>query len=246
MNSNKLWMIGLVAIGLLSAFSASAIADESNTFNGATISIAWGESGPSGNSWNLNVPGNTDGSPDSHPADGSYNGSGLLFEWADVYFNADPIIAGNFAVTNNSPVPQTFSLNVIMPTAFATGGSTTHDGGSAITVSDANFSGGSSLSTFAGFSIYASKVNGSVSHTLFDSPYSLTTPPGTTNAAFLNFGPLAGPGVALITSIGIDHTFTLSPGDRATVNSNYRIVPEPATLSLFVIGTVVMLRRRAR
>lgn len=237
-----------MAVGLVCVLGQSARADETNAFQGATISILWGDTGTE-NDWDLEVPGNTDGSPISTPPDGSYNGNGLLFEWSGVYFNADPIIAGNFAVTNNSAVPQTFSLNVIMPTAFVTGGTTSHAGGSAISVSDANFAGGSSMSTFAGFSIYASKVNGVTSHTLYNAPYSLTTPvifPPSTASDNAGFGFIPGPGVALITSIGIDHTFTLSPGDRATVNSNYIIVPEPATMSLFVIGSLMILRRKSR
>ena len=53
------------------------------------------------------------------------------------------------------------------------------------------------------------------------------------NLAFRGF---AGPNA--LTSIGIEHQFSLTPGDRATFTSFFNVqpVPEPTSLSLLAIG----------
>ncbi|MBX3395225.1 MAG: PEP-CTERM sorting domain-containing protein [Phycisphaerae bacterium] len=234
-------LLAVAAIALVSIGSV-ARADESNAFQGATITLSWG----SGNSWTLPIPGSTDGSPEYSVPDGSQSTSGWTLTWSNVYFNADPVVAGVFAVTNNTGVTQTYSLNVLMPTAFATGGSTTISGGSAISVVDANASGGMTMSATSGSSIYTAKVNGVGVRTLFDDPYTLSNPPPFATSDNLNYGPEAGPNVAFLNNIGIDHSFTLSPGDQATVNSVFVIVPEPTTMSLLVLGSVFVLRRKTR
>lgn len=241
MNLKKLAVTAVAVI----AVSASAVrASDDNPFMGASISLSHANG-----TWNIDIPANADGSSTVNVPDGQQNGNGWSMAWTDVFFDADPFIAGNFAVTNGTGAPQTFTLTVTMPTAFATGGSTTIDGGTAITVADANGSASATMSTLAPEPVYSAEINGGlVARTLFDHAYSLSPVPAAfaTTADFDNYFGEAGPAVALISDVTIVHTFVLSPGDRATVNSTFNIVPEPATMALLAIGAFAIVRRRIR
>lgn len=232
----------VVALSALIVVGADVRASEDNPFLGATISIA-NENGPL---WGIEFGPTQDGSPTYNPEDGGYDGDpGFGMDWFGVSFDADPFIAGGFVVTNNMAVDQTFTLTVSMPTAFATGGSTTIDGSSALTIADANGVGGGVLSTSAPDPVYSAEINGgTVARTLFDHDYSLTAPALLTNNDGMSYVGEAGPAVGFLNSISIVHTFTVTPGDRATVNSTFNIVPEPATLALFGLGAISLIRRR--
>lgn len=231
---------------VISANVGTAIADETNVFTSASMSLTWSDNnGTSGDhAWNWT---GTSGGPTYDPADGQWTiPSTGLFQWDTVHFDADPVISGNFAVTNNTAVTQTFTLNISMPTVFVAG-ATTIFGGSAISINDSDISGLATLGTAPGTSIYRAKVDGAVVHSLYAPGYSLAAsfPFPVTNSDSLSYAFLPGPaGVAV--DIGIDHTFTLSPGDRATINSTFVIIPEPATLSLLAFGVVAIIRRKSR
>lgn len=222
----------------------TAQADESNVFTSATMSVSWNTG-----QWSTTWHGSGTGGTTHSPEDGSQNlgGGALLLEWTDVFFDADPVIAGNFAVTNNTAVTQTFVLNISMPTFFPAA-TTTIFGGSGITINDSNINGSATMGTVPGVSMYRAKVDGVVVHTLFDSPYSLSSgfPSPILASDSQNYAFLAGPNGGVLVDIGIDHTFTLSPGDRATINSTFVIIPEPATMGLLVLGGLFILRRKSR
>jgi hypothetical protein len=80
------------------------------------------------------------------------------------------------------------------------------------------------------------------SASLFIPAYSLAAPPGGTNGATQSFGTFPGsiPGPAVASFIGIQHIFSLTPGDTATFNSTFHLVavPEPATFGLVLLGLV--------
>jgi hypothetical protein len=46
------------------------------------------------------------------------------------------------------------------------------------------------------------------------------------------------------TDLEIVFTFTLSPGDVATMNGRLEVVPEPATMVLLGLGALLMRRRK--
>jgi PEP-CTERM motif len=48
------------------------------------------------------------------------------------------------------------------------------------------------------------------------------------------------------TNMGIQHSFTLTGGDSATMNSTFTIVPEPATMALAALGALGLVVVRAR
>ncbi len=222
-----------------------AVADETNFFTSAAMDLTWNDGTNGGDrTWNWTGTGD---STTYNPPDGSWNIPQTgVFSWQNVHFDADPMISGAFSVTNNTAVTQTFTLNISMPTVFVAG-STTIFGSSSISINDANSSTSASMGTSGGTSIYRAKVDGSVVKTLFDAPYSLSSgfPFPITASDSMSYAFLPGPaGVAV--DIGIDHTFTLSPGDIATVNSTFVIIPEPATLSLLAFGVVALIRRKSR
>ncbi len=235
----------LLAVALVALATTPALASNNNPFLGATIDLTWGN----GTVTNIaDIGPNTDGSPIFNVPDDSITSPGnWMMAWDGVSFDADPFIAGNFAVTNMQPTDQTFVLTVTMLTAFNTGGSTTVDGGTAISISDANGSGSATMSTFPGSPIYSAEINGgTVARTLFDDVYSLSplALPFAVTGDFDNYFAEAGPAVGTLTDISIVHTFTVSPGDRATVNSTFNIVPEPATLTILALGGIALVRRR--
>lgn len=74
-------------------------------------------------------------------------------------------------------------------------------------------------------------------------------PPGGTASSTASFGVFPGsvPGPAVAGFIGIQHVFSLTPGDRATFNSTFHlVVPEPGSLALLGLSLLVLaVRRRA-
>jgi hypothetical protein len=124
-------------------------------------------------------------------------------------------------------------------------------GSSTISINDANASGSATLSAPAGGSVYEGRINGVTQATLFDDPYTLSPsfPPSTagdtgsfsgTTSTALNAGD----------TLSLKHTFVLSAGDSATGNSNFTVIPEPASLVLVAIiglvGCGYRLRCRSR
>lgn len=176
-------------------------------------------------------------------SDGSHSGSGYVFEWSGVSLDTDPGVSGNWAVTNTSLVTQTMILAVILP-VLPVAPSSLMFGSTSVTVADANFDGIGTLTSLAPLPVYTGLIDALpvAATALLAHPYVLAAPPGGTIGATASFGVFPGtvPGPAVVGSIGIQHVFTLTPGDRATFNSTFFLiaVPEPGTLALLVTGLV--------
>jgi hypothetical protein len=202
--------------------------------------------------WTSDVAGIPDGTGTGYTvADGSYDYGPGSYEvtWQQVSFDVDPRVAGVWAVTNNSGLTQNFTLSVSVPVLPVLPSSLMF-GSSTISVGDAGGAAGATLATLAGFPMYAGQIDGSTALPLFGDPFSLAVPFGTNGSTQFAGAPPPGtlPGPAALLTIGIEHRFSLSPGDQATFNSVYEIVaiPEPGTAMLLVLGLgALALRRRA-
>ncbi len=163
--------------------------------------------------------------------------------------DTDPFINGVFGLTNNTAATQTFVLNVSLPIAPPVTPSSLIGGSVGGSVTDANNSGAATVATIAGVPFYNGLIDGVGALPIYPDPFSVSAPfsGGTANILALNPG-LPGPtipGPAALTSIGINHTFTLTAGDTIALTSFFVVVPEPASLGLLACGALLIgLKRR--
>jgi hypothetical protein len=169
-------------------------------------------------------------------------------QW-DLVLDPDPSVAGSIALTNTAATTQTFTLNVSQPLAASTAAGSSISGSSGISLLDAN---GDSLSTAGaptGSAIYTAFINSPAVNqkTLFPAPYTLIKN-GTPGGIAVDSQTIASGSTtsAAATIMGIQHSFTLTPGDSATVNSSFIItpVPEPCTVVLAAIGGLGLMAVR--
>lgn len=182
---------------------------------------------------------------------GSMDTDNWEFDW-NMTVDPDPFVDALFAIKNVSGVTQTFVVSVTMPIAPPVLPSSLMGGSAALTVTDANFTDGATLSTQAGTPFYSGEIDGVGVLSLFDDPYTLSAAFGS-NSDSMSAG-LPGPtipGPAALNSIGIRHVFTLTPGDSASLTSSFIVVavPEPQSWLLMLVaiggvGWMFALRRR--
>jgi hypothetical protein len=190
------------------------------------------------------------------PFDASTIGEGnwVIDSWTSTV-NTDPFVQNNFLVTNNMAAVQTFTVTVILPIPPQV---VNQYIASSITASvlDSDGNAGSSAATLGqsgGTPIYQAFLNAPPP----PATLSLLPPVGSgalpatcaVNGCFASAG--AGPAAGffaptLASSIGIQLTFTLSPGDSASVLSRFEVVPEPGTGLLLGLGLLAVgwIRRR--
>ncbi len=161
----------------------------------------------------------------------------------DLIIDPDPSISGVAAFTNLAGVTMNFTYNVSANSTIAIANPIV-DGTSTITLVD-NGNNGATMAALAGDSIYRAFIQASTQETLFDDPYSLVAPPNGFDLDGANWGPQAATvPLAFGDVFGINHDFSLTAGDQASVNSDFNIVPEPATMMLLVFGGMSLIRRR--
>jgi hypothetical protein len=184
--------------------------------------------------------------------DGTWSGSGAKIQWSNVEGDLDPGVSGVWSVTNNTGTTQIYTLSIILPVLPVVPSSLMF-GSSTLSVSDANFDGSATLASVTPFATYNGLIDLAAvpAAALFADPYSLVVSSGGgTTGATASFGSFPGtvPGPAVAGSIGIQHVFSLSAGDSATLNSTFflQAVPEPGTLMLAVSGLlgIGLLARR--
>lgn len=163
-------------------------------------------------------------------------------ELVDLEFDPDPFVLNNVLVTNTSGATQTYTIGTILPTTFAapsliSGSITTQviDGGS----------DGATAAALPGSSIYKALIDGVTVATMQDDVFLVTAPAEGVDNALDSFGPAVN-AVPVGSFIGITLTFSLTPGDTASILSRFDVVPipEPATLTLLALGGVLLVRRR--
>jgi hypothetical protein len=166
----------------------------------------------------------------------------------DVLVKPDPFINAAYALTNPSNSTQVYNLLTTLPVAPPIVPSSLMGGSTGGSLTDANFDGSATVSTIGpGTSFYAGQIDGVSVLPLYSDPnsWSVWFPGQTVNIPQISAG-LPGPtlpGPAVLTSIGILHQFSLTPGDAVSLTSFFVAVPEPASLALLAIGTLVLRRR---
>lgn len=159
----------------------------------------------------------------------------------------DPYISASYTLVNTDANTLTYTLITSLPIvpvitpASLMGGST----GGALT--DANFNGVATAGTGGGQPLFAGLIDGATALSIYPHPsaWSVAFAGQTLNIPDANVG-LPGPtiaGPAVMTDIGIRNQFTLTPGDRVTLNAFFVVTPEPSSCVLLVLGAFAALRR---
>jgi hypothetical protein len=171
--------------------------------------------------------------------------AGYQLYFHDVSLDLDPSISASVDVVNTTASVQTYTLIYTLPVspipgsslmAGSTQGGVTDTGGDGATLSTAG----------PGTALYYGRIDNVNVLPLWPNLKTITAGgflSGSDNtSAGLPGVTIPGPGV--VSSIGIQHQFTLTPGDRATFTSVFVVVPEPGALSLLAIGGLALLYRR--
>jgi hypothetical protein len=169
----------------------------------------------------------------------------------DMTVKEDPWINALIGVTNNTAVTQTFTFEVMLPVAPALSSPTYHGGSMQGGITDATTNGSNAtLTNVPGLALYIGKIDGVGVLDLYPDPpgISVSAPfdGGSANILAVSDG-LPGPTLGsgdVNNSIAIQHSFTLTAGDTATMSSYFIVVPEPGTLSLLGLGGLALMRRR--
>ena len=167
-------------------------------------------------------------------------------DW-NVLVDPDPLVDAQIVVTNNADVFQAFSLLMILDIDPPLADSITRGSNSATVTNEFNLQEGATLRTAGETSIYRAFIDGGMPfRTLMDSPFSLETDPipFDTRSATESFD--NEPGGAVDETIAILLQFELSPGDAASINGFFEVIPGPGGLALFAVFGVGLSRRRRR
>ncbi len=245
---NKRVAPSLIAIFLLVG-SFSVPTQAGAVYSDATVIAGWEgnlqELTPgSHGQWNEGSDGQIDWSWDS--SDPLTMGD-LIIESLNLHLDPDPGVASSASVKNLSGVTQTFIFEVTMPVVLTVPAGGSMSGGTSISIADTDFDGDGTMATAGVNAIYQAFIDGVLQKTLFNSPYSLSFTgqiPGFTDSDTSNFSDFSTE--ALDSTLKLRHEFEVSPGDTATFNGTFFVIPEPATMGLLGLGGLALLRRKQR
>jgi hypothetical protein len=168
------------------------------------------------------------------------------FDTISVVADLDPAVQLIFAVNNLTANVGTFTLNssvvgfspLVNPSGFASAG---------LTLTDNNSDGGTLTGLYSGGKAYEADYNGSA---VFSDNVSTFTSPVDNTITASERVPGIGNNVisGSVSNIESQFSFTLSGYDSASGTSNFKIIPEPSTIALALLGlgaTALIRKRRS-
>ena len=194
-------------------------------------------------------PNGTQTGPTTWNFTGGYEGTGWAMPFFNIDVNLDPIVNAFIAFQNNTAVTNTYTIIVSLPVAPIGPGSLM-DGSVGGSVTDANGNGFAQVATSGGTPIFQGLIDNAPAPgagLLFGYNATVGVSGGTSAIGPASFGqpvPILGPSVT--SSIGLQLTFTLTPGDSVAMTAFFRVepIPAPAGLALLSLAGLAGSRRR--
>jgi len=174
----------------------------------------------------------------------------------DLVMNQDPLIGGSLTLTNLSTTTRSFNIQFLLPVTPALSASV-FGGMIRATLVDFNRNGSAALAPIGvSPSIFRGTIDGVNVLSLLAANLGCFGSGAGCMAIGMDEDGLPGPnptisGPAVNSAIGIFLNFSLSPGDRVTINTTFMVespsaVPVPAALPLLLSGLGALVLRRRR
>lgn len=154
-------------------------------------------------------------------------------------YDPDPFVTGGFSVFNPSGITQTYTFVFTAPVAPPL---TTSLYGGSMSGSFTAVIGSATVETVPNTPLYWGMIDGTPVLEIYSDPMSWSVGSGSGEIVGVTV-PTTNPYGAVNSSISMQYKFTLSPGDIATMNGIFEVIPEPATLVLLGIGGLLLRRR---
>jgi hypothetical protein len=222
------------------AVSLAAYADEELGGFGAM----WGATGTENNQMNMMAPSNG-GSGDVYTLSEMWDIPDNCEIAFDLTYKLDPYVLGGLSVTNNAAFNQSFMFTFDAPVSPAIATATNYSGGISGSYTVDGTAG--SVSTTGMMPLYQARIDGADILSLYDAPQAWGSAAGESGAILAEEIPyLSATGPSVSSDLQIVIRFTLTPGETATLNSNFVVepIPEPATMTLLGLGAVLLRRRK--
>jgi hypothetical protein len=209
------------------------------------VELVW--TGAGGGSWASSYTPNdvTPNGDGSYILYGGHSNGCLEADWS-INFKPDPYVSAGVNVKNTTSAIQTFTFIVTSPVSPPITPTSLHGGDMAGSFTTDPLGG--TISTVSPDPLYYGLIDGSGVLQLHPDPSSWTrVSGGTTPIPYTGAGlPASLPSGPVMTDIGIQFKFDLTPDDIAVLSGYFEVVPEPGTICLLGLGTFLGLLRKRR